>query len=170
MTASSAPADQMGPIETATAWLVDWLACMTGSPAMAGPPLAPAKDDAPDGTEASLTAWPLFLVPERELRTAHRREPFRFRVRYLVVPTGQGDAGTRLLDRALVSAIEAGVPAIDLTPVSDQAWVAFGCAPRIALVLDVPAQIARPTPEVPIVREPLRMTVAPRTTGDTKEA
>ncbi|MGH3952289.1 MAG: hypothetical protein ACRDSE_24770 [Pseudonocardiaceae bacterium] len=170
MTASSAPADQMGPIETATAWLVDWLACMTGSPAMAGPPLAPAKDDAPDGTEASLTAWPLFLVPERELRTAHRREPFRFRVRHLVVGAGPAEGANRLLDRALVAAIEAGEPVIEFSPLSDHAWLALGCRPRVALLVDVPTQIARPTPEVPIVREPLRMRLAPRTTADGEEA
>ncbi|MGH3516113.1 MAG: hypothetical protein ACRDQ7_01575 [Haloechinothrix sp.] len=165
MTAAPQAPDQQGPLETATSWLVEWLSVTTGGPVRTVPPVEPA-----DGVAPSLTVWPISLAPERELRTAHRREPFRFRVRHLVVGAGPAEGANRLLDRALVAAIEAGEPVIELSPLSDHAWLALGCRPRVALLVDVPTQIARPTPEVPIVREPLRMRLAPRTTADGEEA
>ena len=71
-----------------------------------------------------------------------------------------------MLGRALVAATEAGVPAVDLTPLSPETWLALGCAPRIALLFDMPVVIARPTPQVPIVTEELRINLTPKPTSE----
>lgn len=161
---TTAGADDLpGPIEAATGWLAEWLAGATGALAETGTPLEPSEED----SAASLWVWPMSVVPERELRTAHRREPFRFRVRHLVAGRGPEPAATRLLDRALVAAVEAGEPSIEFTPVADETWLALGCRPRLALLIDVPAVIARPMPEVPLVREPLRTRMVPEVSAAT---
>src|SRR5215470_16641931 len=133
-----------GPIASATASLIEWLAGSVDVPVRAAAPQTPDE-----GT--GLSVWPLALLPERELRSAGPREPLRFRVRHLV--TGDVDA----LDRVLVAAVEAGEPAISLESPSDQAWLALGAKPQPALLIDVPARVGRPTPSVPLVRGPLRV-------------
>lgn len=148
-----------GPLEAATAWLVAWLADVTDGSVQTAPPA-----DEP-GAGAALAVWPLSVLPEPELRTARRREPFRCRVRHLVVAAGEAAASTRLLDRALVAAIERGEPTVEFGPMTDHAWLALGCRPRVALLVDVPALIERPMPEVPLVREPLRTHLTPGVPG-----
>jgi len=136
-----------GPIAAATASLLEWLAATAEVEVRTATPRAPVED--------GLSVWPLALLPERELRNATKREPLRLRVRHLL--TGDVDA----LDRVLAAAVAAGSPSIHLDPPSDQAWLALGAAPRPALLIDMPARVARPTPTVPLVRSPLRVDTAP---------
>lgn len=153
---------ERGPIASATASLLDWLAGIAGAEVRTAAPRASAGNGASagDGENGAdgvtgLLVWPLALLPERELRNAGQREPLRFQVRHLV--TGEVDA----LDRVLVAAVEAGDLSISLDPPSDQAWLAFGVEPRPALLIDMPARVRRPTPAVPLVRGPLQIHGAP---------
>lgn len=145
MTASNDQAD--GPLAAATSKVVAWLKGISGDAVQIAPPKT-----ADDG----LSVWPLELLSERELRTHRALEPLRLRVRHLV--TGN----TVMLGKALVAATEAGDPAIDLTPLSPETWLALGCAPRIALLFDMPVAIARPIPQVPTVTEELRINLTPK--------
>lgn len=165
MTGPDAPGTAPGPIESATSWLLDWLAAVTGGPVVTAPPV-----DQDEEATAGISVWPLTLVADRELRTAHRREPLRFRVRHLVTATGRAENAARQLDRALVAAVEAGEPSVELAPLPDQTWLALRCLPRPAVLIDVFAQIVRPMPDVPIVREPLRIRIAPEVSSATAES
>ena len=150
---------ERGPIASATASLLDWLADIAGAEVRTAAPRASAADgtSADDGADGvtGLLVWPLALLPEQALRNAGQREPLRFQVRHLV--TGEVDA----LDRVLVAAVQAGDLSISLDPPSDQAWLAFGVEPRPALLIDMPARVGRPTPAVPLVRGPLQVRGAP---------
>lgn len=149
--------EEQGPIASATATLVGWLAQVTGGDVASRPP----DDEATGG----LAVWPLELVAQREMRTARTREPLRFHVRHLVA----GDTG--LLDKALVAATVAGEPEVRLTPLPEQGWLALRCRPQVALLVDMPALIERPTPDIPIVTEELRVDLVPRAAVPTiKEA
>jgi hypothetical protein len=140
-------ADQ-GPLATATSTVVAWLREASGD----------AVQIAPPGTaDEGLSVWPLELKSERELRTHRALEPLRLRVRHLVT----GNAA--MLGKALVAATKAGEPAVDLTPLSPETWLALGCPPRTALLFDIPVVIARPMPQIPIVTEELRLSVTPKT-------
>ncbi|MCW3840972.1 carboxypeptidase-like regulatory domain-containing protein [Micromonospora yasonensis] len=137
-----------GAIEAAVADLATWLTGAAGDPVPVGPP----RDD-PDG---GLTVWPLELRPARQTAAGGgAREPYRFVVRLLV--TGAGPAALPALDRVLAAAATAGEPEVVLTAGDPQLWRAFGVAPRPALLVDVPARIARPAPVAPPVLHPLRL-------------
>jgi hypothetical protein len=148
VTSPSQDVPDEGPLATATSTVVAWLKEASGD----------AVQIAPPGTaDAGLSVWPLELKSERELRTHHVLEPLRLRVRHLVT----GNAA--MLGKALVAATQAGEPAVDVTPLSPETWLALGCPPRTALLFDMPVIITRPMPEVPIVTEELRLTVTPKT-------
>lgn len=137
-----------GAIEAAVADLAAWLTGAAGDPVPVGPP----RDD-PDG---GLTVWPLELRPARQTAgSGGAREPYRFVVRLLVA--GAGPAALPALDRVLAAAATAGEPEVVLAAGDPGLWRAFGVAPRPALLVDVPAQIARPLPAAPPVRHPLQL-------------
>jgi len=137
-----------GAIEAAVADVAAWLTGAAGDPVPVGPP----RDDPAGG----LTVWPLELRPARQTAAGgEAREPYRFVVRLLV--SGAGPAALPALDRVLAAAATAGEPELALAAGDPELWRAFGVAPRPALLLDVPAQIARPLPPVPPVRHPLRL-------------
>ena len=145
MTSSDGQSD--GPLAAATSKVVAWLKDISGDAVQIAPPKV---------ADEGLSVWPLELQSERELRTHRALEPLRLRVRHLVT----GNAV--MLGKALVAATEAGDPAVDLTPLSPETWLALGCAPRIALLFDMPVIIARPTPQVPIVTEELLINLTPK--------
>lgn len=137
-----------GAIEAAVADLAAWLTGAAGEPVPVGPP----RDDPAGG----LTVWPLELRPARQTAGSGRaREPYRFVVRLLV--SGAGPAALPALDRVLAAAAAAGTPEVVLAAGDPALWPSFGVAPRPALLVDVPAQIARPRPSAPPVRHPLRL-------------
>ncbi|MFJ6194625.1 carboxypeptidase-like regulatory domain-containing protein [Micromonospora sp. NPDC092111] len=135
-----------GPIEAATADLAAWLAGAAGEDVPVGPPT--------DG-DAGLTMWPLALRPARQTRGTGAREPYRFTIRYLV--SAAGPAALAGLDRVLAAAAEAGEPELVLEAGDPALWVTLGATPRPALLVDVPAQLARPLPAAPPVLHPLRL-------------
>jgi hypothetical protein len=141
------PHSERGPIETATADLLDWLGRAAGQPAR----LAAPGDSADEG----LALWPLELRTLRQTRGVSRREPYRFGVRYLVTATGPNPL--RLLDRVLAAAVAAGEPEILLAAGDPALWQAFAAAPRPALLVDVPAQLAYTPQTAPPVLHPLRI-------------
>ncbi|MGR6320440.1 carboxypeptidase regulatory-like domain-containing protein [Micromonospora soli] len=137
-----------GAIEAAVADVAAWLAGAAGAPVPVGPP----RDD-PDG---GLTVWPLELRPARQtVPSGAAREPYRFVVRLLVA--GTGPDALPALDRVLAAAAAAGEPEVVLAAGDPELWRAFGVPPRPALLLDVPAQLARPLPAAPPVLQPLRL-------------
>jgi len=155
----------LGPIEAATARLLDWLSRAAGTPARVGPPSAdPANRSEQDGDGVSL--WPLELRPARQIRSTGHREPYRFTVRYLVAASGDG--ALRSLDRVLAAAVGAGEPEVLLEAGDAALWLALGVPPRPALLVDVPAQVAYAEPTAPPVLHPLRIEhIARRTLAGT---
>ncbi|MGK5676558.1 carboxypeptidase-like regulatory domain-containing protein [Micromonospora sp. URMC 106] len=137
-----------GPIESATAELAAWLAGAAGEPVPVGPPR-------PDDDPARLTLWPMELRPARQTRGSGGREPYRFTVRYLLC--AGGPAALPGLDRVLAAATAGGERAVVLEAGDPRLWAAFGTGPRPALLIDVPAQVAHPTPPAPPVLRPLRL-------------
>lgn len=136
---------ERGPIETATAELADWLERASGIPVRIGPPV--------DADEPCLSMWPLGLRPEHQTRGTAARHPYRFVVRYVVA--GSGPAALGLLDRVLTEAVRAGGPAFRLDGLDQAVWSSVRATPRPALVFEVPAQVAHPLPDTPLVRAPL---------------
>jgi len=147
-----------GPIESATASLLDWLGQTAGRPARLAAPAETVGGAAEDG----VALWPLELRPQRQTRSAGHREPFRFGVRYLVTATGP-DA-LRLLDRVLTAAVTAGEPEISLEAGDPALWQALGTAPRPALLVDVPAQVEHAQQSAPPVLHPLQIKHIARST------
>lgn len=152
-----------GPVEAATQDLLAWTSEAAGHTVRLG---APAEL----GDDAGLSLWPLDLRPQRQIRSAAAaREPFRFTVRHLLTVTGP--SGLAALDRVLAAAVAAGEPDVLLEAGDPALWQAFGVAPRPALFVDVPAQIAFAEPSTPPVLHPLRIqhvarrTVAGRVVG-----
>jgi hypothetical protein len=144
--------DGAGPIAAATARLVSWLAGAVSVPVRVGPPAGTGAS----GPEVSV--WPVALLPERAVHgSGQAREPFRFQVRYLVTAGGPVEQLSTVLDQVLVAAVRAGDLTPRLDPVPPQLWLALQVAPQAAIHIDVPTQVARPVPPVPVVRSPLRV-------------
>lgn len=135
-----------GPLAHATASLVAWLEEQTKAEVALGPA---------DGS-GGLTVWQLELQPERELRTSGRREPMRLLARHLVL------GETEALDRALVAAAAAGEPTVSTANLTGEVWQSLGLRPQFALLFDMPVQVERPTPEVPLVTEALQLDLTPK--------
>ena len=140
-----------GPVTAATADLVAWLHDATGTEVNVGPPRSI------EDTASTITAWPLELRPDQEARGTGPRMPMRLVLRSLVCASGAGEAGVRLLDRALVAAAADAGRVVVLDPPTAQTWLAFGVAPRPALLFDTPLQIARTTPAAPLIRHPMQV-------------
>lgn len=137
-----------GPLAHATASLVAWLEEKTKAEVALGPA---------DGS-GGLIVWPLELQPERELRTAGRREPMRLLARHLVL----GEVAA--LDAALTAAVAAGEPALSTANLTGEMWQSLGLRPQFALVFDIPVLVERPTPQVPLVTEALQLDLTPKET------
>jgi hypothetical protein len=140
-----------GPVVAAMADLGAWLRDALEAPVRIGPPTAIETGD------PVVTVWPLELRPDQEARGAGQRLPMRLILRCLVCASGAVDEATRLLDRVLVASAVAVERVVVLEPPSPQTWLAFGVAPRPALLFDTPLQIARAMPSAPMVRQPLRV-------------
>ncbi|GIJ20392.1 carboxypeptidase-like regulatory domain-containing protein [Micromonospora lutea] len=137
-----------GPISTATAELVAWLAGATGDTVPVGPPR-------PDADPNRLSLWPLDIRPARQTRGSGGAEPFRLTVRYLLA--AGGPEALTALDRVLVAATGAAGRTLVLEAGDAALWAAFGAPPRPALLIDVPVQVTHPTqPAAPVLR-PLRL-------------
>jgi hypothetical protein len=137
-----------GPLESATAALVAWLAEVAGPVAQ-----EPPADPRPDAGPARLAVWLLELLPDRQLTGSSAA--LRLKARHLVC--GVGPAGTALLDRALAAAASGGRAAeVSFGPIPVDVWRAFGTAPRPALLFDVALVVPRAaTGPSPRVRAPL---------------
>ncbi|MCP2327996.1 hypothetical protein HDA40_006503 [Hamadaea flava] len=167
-----------GPIEAATARLLDWLGRTAGVTARLSDPDAPAPivsivDSAPGGGDhhgspkpGSVTVYLLEVRPARQTRGTGPREPYRFTVRFLV--TASGNDAVRSLDRVLTAAVHAGEPEILLTAGDPALWQALGVPPRPALLVDLPAIVAYAEQPAPPVLHPLKIEhVARRTLAGT---
>jgi hypothetical protein len=140
-----------GPVAAATADLVAWLRDAVGAPVRIGPPTAIESGD------AVVAAWPLELRGDQEARGTGERLPMRLILRCLVCASGAVDDATRLLDRVLVASAAAVGRFVVFEPPPADTWLAFGVAPRPAVLFDIPLQIERTTPSVPMVRQPLQV-------------
>jgi len=140
-----------GPVAAATADLAAWLRDAIGAPVRIGPPTAI------ESGEPVVAAWPLELRSDQEARSTGQRLPMRLILRCLVCASGAVDEATRLLDRVLVAAAAAVERIAVLEPPSPETWLAFGVAPRPAVLFDIPLQIARVSPPVPMVTQPIQV-------------
>lgn len=147
----------MGPIATATAELLGWLA-RAGVPARLAAPAGvepPAEVGA--APEPYLCVWPLSLLPEQPTRGGATLEPLRLRVRYVLTATAGADDLARLLDRVLTAAAADPEFPLVIAPIADATWESLRALPRAALLADMPVRIDRPAPTVPRVRSALRL-------------
>ncbi len=140
-----------GPVAAATADLAGWLRDAVGTPVRIGPPTAIETGD------PVVATWPLELRPDHEARGTGQPMPMRLILRCLVCASGAVDEATRLLDRVLVAAAAAIDRVAVLEPPPPATWLAFGVAPRPALLFDVPLQIARRGASAPLVRRPMQV-------------
>ncbi|NUR70063.1 MAG: carboxypeptidase regulatory-like domain-containing protein [Hamadaea sp.] len=136
-----------GPIEAASARLLDWLGRTAGTAAH----LSTAEQKSGGKPDSGVTVYPLEVRPARQTRGTGPREPYRFTVRFLV--TGPLPA----LDRLLIAAVRAGEPEILLTAGDPALWQALGIPPRPALIVDLPAAVTFPELPAPPVLHPLKI-------------
>jgi Carboxypeptidase regulatory-like domain len=135
---------------------------------VSGPP-ADDDDDTHRDTGAErgagdpgLTAYLLAIEPAHKLANdPHRPAPVVLRLRYVVAAHGPSDAAAlELIDRLLVASVDTPLPAdleVDFAPVPIDVWQALGVRPRPAVTVRVMARYAPATPEVPVVRQPLKV-------------
>jgi hypothetical protein len=131
--------------------LTDWLSTVDAVAWFGDPATAEAPAD-------TLCAWPVAVLPEQAVRTGAVRAPLRLWVRYLLTAPGTtGGDLARLLDPVLTVAATDGPVHVAFEPVPLELWRALGLRPRAALLVDVPAQVDRETPRVPLVRAGLAL-------------
>ncbi|NUO61663.1 MAG: carboxypeptidase regulatory-like domain-containing protein [Hamadaea sp.] len=163
-----------GPIEAATARLLDWLGRTAGVAARLSEPDAAIAADVvalrhdgdphggPHPPTGGVTVYLLEVRPARQTRGTGPREPYRFTVRFLV--TGP----VRALDSVLTAAVHAGEPEILLTAGDPALWQALGVPPRPALIVDLPAVVGYAEQPAPPVLHKLKIEhVARRTLAGT---
>ncbi len=146
------PGPGSGPIARSMTALADWLSTVDITAWIGDPSAAEAPTD-------TLCAWPVAVLPEQAVRTGTVRQPLRLWVRYLLTAPGAtgGDDLARLLDPVLTAAATDGPVHVAFEPVPVELWSALGLRPRAALLVDVPAQVDRETPRVPLVRAGLAL-------------
>lgn len=132
------------PIATATSELEAWLSDVVGMPIKAG-----------STSDTRLSLYLRELSPEQQIVSAGRREPIRFRIRFLL--TTAEPAHYDLLDKVLVAALAAGDPTVSIDPVPVELWRALGLHPGPALTIEVPARVIPAGPEAPLIRTPLHL-------------
>jgi len=124
-----------------------------GLPARLGLP----PDEAGDRGD-ELHVWPLALVPDPV--TAPGPDVLRLRVHYLIT-SDESPAALALIDRALLVATADEHLGLVPDPLPVQTWVALGVRPRVAVVVEVPVHVRRPTEPAVRVRGPLRVDGVP---------
>ena len=124
-----------------------------GLPARLGLP----PDEAGDRGD-ELHVWPLALVPDPV--TAPGPDVLRLRVHYLITSDGS-PAALALIDRALLVATADEHLGLVPDPLPAQAWAALRVRPRVAVVVEVPVHVRRPSERVVRVRGPLRVDGVP---------
>lgn len=91
------------------------------------------------------------------------RSPLQFTAVYLVTVWGYDDveAAHRLLGDLLFAALDTNEFEVDLKPLADSAWAAFGVPPQPSFFLRALVRRDRPEPEVKLVRQPLIVHTTP---------
>jgi len=157
----------MGVLSDADGRLRAWLAAAAGDTTVASG--LPEDDDTDRGTGAQrgagdtgLTTYLLAIEPARKMAPdPHRPAPVVLRLRYVVAAHGSSDAeALDLIDQLLAASVDAPLPTdleVDFAPVPIDVWQALGVRPRPAVNVLVTARYAPPVPEVPLVREPLKV-------------
>jgi Carboxypeptidase regulatory-like domain len=157
----------MGVLSDADGRLRAWLAEAAGDTTVV--PGTPADDDTRRDTGAdrgagdpALTAYLLAIEPAPKLANdPHRPTPVVLRLRYVVAAQGPSDAAAlELIDRLLAASVDSPLPAdleVDFAPVPIDVWQALGVRPRPAVTVRVTARYAPAVPDVPVVREPLKV-------------
>jgi hypothetical protein len=158
----------MGVLSDADGRLRAWLAEAAGDTTVVPGPPADDDDTRRDtGAErgaggSGLTTYLLAIEPAPKLAgDPHRPVPVVLRLRYLVAAHGPSDAeALELIDRLLAASVDTPLPAdleVDFAGVPIDVWQALGVRPRPAVTVRVTARYAPPVPEVPVVREPLKV-------------
>jgi len=131
------------------------LAALTdgGLPARLGPP-----PDTPGDRGDELYVWPLALVPDAV--TAPGPDVVRLRVHYLITSDGS-EAALALIDQALLVAVADKHLGLVPDPLPAQTWTALAVRPRVAVIVEVPVHVRRPSEPAVRVRGPLRVDGAP---------
>jgi hypothetical protein len=153
-----------GPIAAAIRTLLDWLS-LAGIPAVISPPSVPTLPagpaTAPGENSAPLTAWPIGILSEQQVRDGHGSAPLPMRLRFLLATDPTSGAQVDLLDRVLVASLQDGAVHTPVEPVTVDVWQAFGLPPRLGLYADVRTVASIPPPTPPRVRHPLRLESLP---------
>jgi hypothetical protein len=152
---SAHPAAEQGPLAAALAALCAWVSAALGE----GTPVRVAAPSSADGS--GVDVWPLALVSDKDIRGGTARPPLRLCARFLVTAGGAADAGLGLLDLVLSAAAGDDRYRVVFEPVPAELWLVASTPPRPALLVDVPVQVPRRTPETARVRAPLQIDIAP---------
>ncbi len=142
-------------IDQADRRIREWIEKQGGVPAVTFDP--PGKHQNAQG----LSCYLLEIASAPQYRSG-RRPPLVVTLRYLVTACSTDPAEAHnALGTVLFAAMQSTDFQVDLTPVSSETWLGLGVPPQPAFVLCVPFIVELPELELPLVREPLVVHVAP---------
>lgn len=122
-----------------------------------------APGHVPDGRGVSLYLMRLADAPA--LHNVNHRTVLQISLGYLVTAwSDEQEEAHRLLGELVFAALENPQYQVDLKPLPNETWAAFGIAPQPCFVLCVPLRLERPEPAVKYVRQPLIVQAAPVST------
>ncbi len=133
--------------------MADWVVSQLGDIVVDhGPPAAS------EVSEATIQLYLMDLFPA-PAPPGGARPPQRWTLRYLVTSTASSISLSHgLLGKLATAALEVADFEVQGEPISPHLWLAFGVAPRPALILRVPMTHETPRPRAPSVRQPLELT------------
>lgn len=130
--------------------LRDWVA---GEVADAGISLLPPKSK--DGEQVWLH---LMAVLPSSPAAGERRPPLQIMLRYLLTTWSQRpETAHRMLSTLIFAAMEHPEYEVDLAPVANHFWLAFGITPRPGFCLSLPLRLERAAPGSKLVQSPLEI-------------
>jgi len=87
-----------------------------------------------------------------------RRLPIQFSLSYLILTWSDNEKKAHeLLGKIIVAAMDNEKFEVQLGPISENVWSAFGVSPRPGLIIRVPLTIERPQSQVPPIRSPIEL-------------
>jgi hypothetical protein len=144
-------------IELVDARLVDWVRSVLGSVSVTLEP--PRANRAERGVSLYLLALDR-LPPPR----GTERPPLQLALVYLVTPWAEDvEQAHHLLGELVLAALDSAELTVELEPLSEATWSAFGVPPQPSFLLRMPLRRERPQPDLSVVREPLVIRASPIT-------
>jgi hypothetical protein len=142
-------------IDQADKRIREWIEEQVGATAITFDPPGSSQDS------EGISCYLLDITSAKQYRGT-RRPPLVITLRYLVTTWSSNSVEAhRLLGTLVFAAMQEQDYQIDLAPVSPDIWLGFGTIPQPSFILSIPLTLELPEPEIPLVREPMIVNVAP---------